>query len=246
MPAWRRSTPSTDERHGVNRRRFLRAAGVGTAGAVVAAGVVGGQAGAAPEGLAVPIPPRRKVLRATPQGTQGAEAIQVVSGPLSLHTISPQRYLDTREDTGGAFPPQGSTGQAFIFDFGLPDYFGGGVTNEVPPNALAVTFNVTVTGGTSGGNLRAFPATSPGQRREQLHRGGVPQRLDQGQRPRDRGHLRLLHLTDPRRRPAPLSLRRPRRTRPRPRPPAGRAPARGRAATGRAAAPWCPRPRARH
>lgn len=161
MPAWRRSTPSTDERHGVNRRRFLRAAGVGTAGAVVAAGVVGGQAGAAPEGLAVPIPPRRKVLRATPQGTQGTEAIQVVSGPLSLHTISPQRYLDTREDTGGAFPPQGSTGQAFIFDFGLPDYFGGGVTNEVPPNALAVTFNVTVTGGTSGGNLRAFPATSP-------------------------------------------------------------------------------------
>jgi hypothetical protein len=42
MPAWRRSTPSTDERLGLTRRRFLRAAGVGTAGAVVAAGVVGG------------------------------------------------------------------------------------------------------------------------------------------------------------------------------------------------------------
>ena len=161
MPAWRRSTPSTHERPEVNRRRFLRAAGVGTAGAVVAAGVIGGQAGAEPDGLAVPIPPRRKVLRATPQGTQGAEAIQVVSGPLSLHTISPQRYLDTREDTGGAFPPQGSTGEAFIFDFGLPDYFGGGVTNEVPPNALAISCNLTVTGGTSGGNLRAFPAASP-------------------------------------------------------------------------------------
>ena len=36
MPARRRSIPSTDERYGVNRRRFLRAAGVGTAGAVVA------------------------------------------------------------------------------------------------------------------------------------------------------------------------------------------------------------------
>jgi hypothetical protein len=161
MPVRRRNTPSTDERSGVNRRRFLRAAGVGTAGAVVAAGAVVGQAGAAPEGLAVPIPPRRKVLRATPQGTQGAEAVQAVSGPLSLHTISPQRYLDTRADGGGPFPPQGATGEAFIFDFGLPDYFGGGVTNEVPPDALGVTFNVTVTGGTSGGNLRAFPADSP-------------------------------------------------------------------------------------
>jgi hypothetical protein len=158
MPAWRRSTPSTDERLGLTRRRFLRAAGVGTAGAVVAAGAVVGQAGAAPEGLAVPIPPRRKVLRARPQGTQEAEAVQAVSGPLSLHTISPQRYVDTRFDGGGPFPPQGATGEAFIFDFGLADYFGGGVTNEVPPNALGVTFNVTVTSGTSGGNLRAFPA----------------------------------------------------------------------------------------
>ena len=161
MPAWRRSTPSTDERHGVNRRRFLRAAGVGTAGAVVAAGVVGGQAGAAPEGLAVPVPPHQRVLRARPQGTDGTAAVQVVSGPLSLHTISPKRYIDTRSDSGGPIPPQGATGVAWIWDFGLPEYFEGGVTNEVPPNALAVTFNVTVTGGTSGGNLRAFPADSP-------------------------------------------------------------------------------------
>jgi len=161
MPARRRSTPSSDERHGVNRRRFLRAAGVGTAGAVVAAGVVGGQAGAAPDGLALPVPPHHKVFRARPQGAQGAEAVQVVSGPLSLHTISPQRYIDTRFDGGGPFPPQGVTGDAWIWDFGLADYFGGGVTNEVPPNALGVTFNVTVTSGTSGGNLRAFPAASP-------------------------------------------------------------------------------------
>jgi hypothetical protein len=161
MPAWRRSTPSAqDQRLGLNRRRFLRAAGVGTAGAVVAAGAVAGQAGAAPEGLAVSIPTRRRLLRARPQGADGAAAVQAVSGPLTLHTISPQRYVDTRFDGGGPFPPQGSTGDAFIFDFGLPDYFEGGVPNEVPPDALAVTFNVTVTSGTSGGNLRAFPADS--------------------------------------------------------------------------------------
>jgi hypothetical protein len=162
MPAWRRSTPSAqDQPIGLTtRRRFLRAAGVGTAGAVVAAGAVAGQAGAAPEGLAVAIPTRRRLLRARPQGADGAAAVQAVSGPLTLHTISPQRYVDTRFDGGGPFPPQGSTGDAFVFDFGLPDYFGGGVPNEVPPDALAVTFNVTVTGGTSGGNLRAFPADS--------------------------------------------------------------------------------------
>jgi hypothetical protein len=161
MPARRRSIPSTDERPGVNRRRFLRAAGVGTAGAVVAAGAVVGQAGAAPDGLAVATPRHHRTLRAKLQGTQGAEAVQVVSGPLSLHTISPQRYIDTRSDGGGPFPPQGATGDAWIWDLGHPEFFGGGVTNEVPPNALAVTFNVTVTSGTSGGNLRAFPAASP-------------------------------------------------------------------------------------
>jgi hypothetical protein len=161
MPARRRSIPSTDERPGVNRRRFLRAAGVGTAGAVVAAGAVVGQAGAAPDGLAVATPRHHRTLRAKLQGTQGAEAVQVVSGPLSLHTISPQRYIDTRSDGGGPFPPQGGTDVAWVWDLGHPEFFGGGVTNEVPPNALAVTFNVTVTSGTSGGNLRAFPAASP-------------------------------------------------------------------------------------
>jgi hypothetical protein len=160
MPARRRSTPSTDERYGVNRRRFLRAAGVGTAGAVVAAGVVGGQAGAAPEEVPLPIPTRRKVLRTRPQGAEGAAVVQVVSGPLSFHTISPLRYLDTRDDDGGPFPPQGATGEALIFDFGLADYFSGGVSNELPPDAQAIACNLTVTSGKSGGNLRAFPADS--------------------------------------------------------------------------------------
>jgi hypothetical protein len=161
MPAWQRRTASArDERLGLTRRRFLRAAGVGGAGAVVAAGAIAGQAGAEPDGLAVAIPPRRRVLRTRPQAGEGTAAVQAVSGPLTLHTISPQRYLDTRFDTGGPFPPQGSTGDAFIFDFGLADYFGGGVANEVPPDAQAIACNLTVTGGTSGGNLRAFPANS--------------------------------------------------------------------------------------
>jgi hypothetical protein len=161
MPAWRRSTPSAqDERLGLTRRRFLRAAGVGGAGAVVAAGAIAGQAGAAPDGLAEPIPPRRRVLRTSAQSADGTAAVQAVSGPLTLHTISPRRYLDTRFDGGGPFPPQGATGEAFIFDFGLSDYFTGGAPNEVPPDAQAIACNLTVTSGTSGGNLRAFPADS--------------------------------------------------------------------------------------
>jgi hypothetical protein len=162
MPAWWRSNaPSTDdERLGVTRRRFLRAAGVGTAGAVVAAGAIAAQAGAVPAGLAVTMPPRRRVGHLSPQGTEGTATVQAVSGPLSLHTISPRRYVDTRYDGGGPFPPQGATGEVFIWDFGLPDYFGGGDTNEVPENAVALAFNLTAVGGRSAGNLRAFPADS--------------------------------------------------------------------------------------
>ncbi|HEV3013648.1 MAG TPA: hypothetical protein VG499_10255 [Actinomycetota bacterium] len=147
----------------MSRRRFLRAAGVGTAGAMVAAGAVVGQAGAEVTGAAVPgaaqnIPARRKVVRAGGQQAAGV-AVLAVSGPLSFHTISPQRYLDTRFDGGGPFPPQGSIGEFFIFDFGDPDYFSG-ADNEVPPEARALACNLTVTSGTSGGNLRAFPGNS--------------------------------------------------------------------------------------
>jgi len=46
----------------------------------------------------------------------------------------------------------------FIWDFGLADFFPGGVANEVPENALAIALNLTAVGGRSAGNLRAFPA----------------------------------------------------------------------------------------
>jgi hypothetical protein len=95
-----------------------------------------GQAGAEVAGAAVPaaaqrIPARRKVVRAS--GQQAAAAALAVSGPLSFHAITPRRYLDTRFDGGGAFSPQGSIGEFFIFDFGDPDYFAAGFPNEVPP-----------------------------------------------------------------------------------------------------------------
>jgi hypothetical protein len=161
MPAWRRSkSPSIDDaRLGVTRRRFLRAAGVGTAGAVVAAGAVAGQAGAEPAGLVAAVPRRHRVGTLNPQGGEGAAAVQAVSGPLSLHTISPRRYVDTRYDGGGPFPPQGATGEVWIWDFGIPDYFPATEpANEVPPDAVALAFNLTAVGGRSAGNLRAFPA----------------------------------------------------------------------------------------
>jgi hypothetical protein len=160
MAAWRRSNdPSNgDEQQGVTRRRFLRAAGVGTAGAVVAAGAVGAQAGAEPAALAAAVPRRHRVGNLSPQGDAGAAAVQAVSGPLSLHTISPKRYVDTRYDGGGPFPPQGATGEVWIWDFGAPDFFPGGEVNEVPANAVALAFNLTAVAGRSAGNLRAFPA----------------------------------------------------------------------------------------
>jgi len=165
MPTGRHRKRRAADDSGLTRRRFLRAAGVGTAGAMVAAGAVAGQAGAEVAGAAVPgaaaqqIPARRKVARLELQRA-GTAAALAVSGPLAFHTIAPQRYLDTRSDGGGPFPPQGTTGEIFIFDFGDPDYFAGGFPNEVPPGAKAITCNLTVTSGTSGGNLRAFPGNS--------------------------------------------------------------------------------------
>ena len=125
MPTGRHSKGRAADNQGLNRRRFLRAAGVGTAGAMAAAGAVVGQAGAEVAGAAVPgaaapsIPARREVVRAGGQKAAAAAAL-AVSGPLSFHTITPQRYLDTRFDGGGPFPPQGSVGEFFVFDFGDP------------------------------------------------------------------------------------------------------------------------------
>ena len=101
------------------------------------AAAVAGQAGAEVAGAAVPGAAAQQIRPAArwPARAQraGAAAALAVSGPLAFHTISPQRYLDTRFDGGGLFPPQGTTGEIFIFDFGDPDYFAGGLPNEVLP-----------------------------------------------------------------------------------------------------------------
>ena len=207
MPTGRHSKGRAAKDPGLSRRRFLRAAGVGTAGAMVAAGAVAGQAGAEVAGAAVPgaaalnIPARRKVVRAGGQQAAGV-AVLAVSGPLSFHTITPQRYLDTRFDGGGPFPPQGSIGEFFIFDFGSPDYFAG-AANEVPPEAKALACNLTVTRGT----VRREPARVPGQQRRDP--AGLQPEL--GDRP-DGGQLRHRRRRHPgRRRRVPGQHRPPQR-----------------------------------
>jgi len=126
MPIGRHSKARTADQQGLTRRRFLRAAGVGTAGAMAAAGAVMGQAGAEVAGAAVPaaaqrIPARRKVVRASGQQTAAAPAAALaVSGPLSFHTIAPQRYLDTRFDGGGPFPRRAASASSSSSTSGIP------------------------------------------------------------------------------------------------------------------------------
>jgi hypothetical protein len=89
-----------------------------------------------------------------------AAAPLTVSGPLPFHTITPQRHLDTRFDGGGPFPPQGSVGEFFIFDFGDPDSFAG-AGNEVPPRPRrSPRLQPHHHQRHLDGNLRAFPATA--------------------------------------------------------------------------------------
>jgi hypothetical protein len=119
-----------------------------------------GQAGAEVAGAAVPaaaqrIPARRKVVRAS--GQQAAAAALAVSGPLSFHTITPQRYLDTRFDGGGA---AGQHRRVLHLRLRGPRLLRRRLPERGPPGATAIACNLTVTSGTSGGNLRAFPGNS--------------------------------------------------------------------------------------
>jgi hypothetical protein len=155
MPVGRHTSDEVIGRRlsGLSRRRFLRAAGVGTAGAVIVGTGATAAATAEVAGGTQPAAGRRLWRSTTaPQRQAGPNAVAAVSGPLAFHTITPLRYIDTRFDGLGPFPP--NTG--FIVEFGAP--FTDGTTNEVAQHAEAIACNLTVTSGTRGGNLRLFPA----------------------------------------------------------------------------------------
>ncbi len=71
---------------------------------------------------------------------------------LRFHTVTPCRFVDTREPALG--------GPAPLPALNVRAYKGAGVCG-VPSSARALSLNLTVTGATAPGNLRAFPAGFP-------------------------------------------------------------------------------------
>ena len=67
--------------------------------------------------------------------------------PMAFYTITPCRIVDTRSPAPGS-PLAGGVARTFPI-------VGGSCL--IPPTARAISFNVTVTGSTSGGNVRLFP-----------------------------------------------------------------------------------------
>jgi hypothetical protein len=74
----------------------------------------------------------------------------VPPGPASFHTVTPCRRVDTRSAALG--------GPAPLVAGSLTRIAVAGGSCGVPPTARAVSFNITVTGPTSAGHLRLFPA----------------------------------------------------------------------------------------
>jgi hypothetical protein len=99
------------------------------------------------------------VVRASGQQTAAAAAALAVSGPLSFHTISPSA-TSAPGSTAADPSPAGQRRRVLHLRLRGPRLFRGRLPNEVPPEAVAIACNLTVTGGTSGGNLRAFPGNS--------------------------------------------------------------------------------------
>jgi hypothetical protein len=73
--------------------------------------------------------------------------------PTDFYTLTPCRLLDTREPTGTFGGPALVAGADRVFP--LFEQCG------IPTNARAVSVNLTVTGSTTQGNLRLFPAGTP-------------------------------------------------------------------------------------
>ncbi len=92
-----------------------------------------------------------------------AAASADVTGPLSFVGVTPCRIVETRPGynfSGQAGPPALIANQQRTFQItgtvpGLPQQCG------IPSTAVAISVNFTVTGFSSGGDLRIFPAGSP-------------------------------------------------------------------------------------
>src|SRR4030095_4621950 len=77
----------------------------------------------------------------------------VAAGPLTYYTLAPCRVVDTRAPDG----PLGGPGLVGQVDRVFPLVGSCGI----PPNARAVSLNVTVTQPQAAGNLRLYPAHDP-------------------------------------------------------------------------------------
>jgi hypothetical protein len=73
------------------------------------------------------------------------------AGPLTFHTLTPCRIVDTRNPVGPYGGPALAAGTARAFTIAGPC--------GVPSDAVAATLNITVTGPTSAGDLTVYPGT---------------------------------------------------------------------------------------
>jgi predicted RNA-binding protein with TRAM domain len=102
-------------------------------------------------------------LRAVNAVGAGA-ASNVVSGTpaapgLVFVPIDPVRVLDTRTSQGGIGPVK--PGEVRVVSVANQTAAAGGARNVVPAGSAAIAYNVTVPGGSAGGELKVTPADVP-------------------------------------------------------------------------------------
>ena len=93
-----------------------------------------------------------------------SEAVSVFA-PSTYHAISPARVLDSRPTLAGhtniGLSGKFVAGTVRTFGVAGVTYVGGGSSIAVPANAIAVTGNLTVTGGTAAGLIALGPTMTP-------------------------------------------------------------------------------------
>lgn len=86
----------------------------------------------------------------SPAGVPGARAVVTLAWPAGFYTVTPCRLADTRTDAPAGGGP--------ALDAGTVRRIAAAGRCGIPDTAKALAANVTVTGGTAGGDLRAFAA----------------------------------------------------------------------------------------